>query len=937
MSRERTGSGQLSAEDAGLEVGSRLGRFRIIRHLGRGGMGAVYEAEDTVLERRVAMKVVASLSESGRTRMLSEARALAQIKHANVVQLHDVGVEEDHVYLALELVRGTTLARHLASSTHDWADIVVHFVAAGRGLAEAHGAGLAHGDFKPSNVLVATDGRVLVSDFGLAQSMETETTLSGHGASTQQRQRIVGTPAYMAPELFRGANKAAASDQFAFCVALYEALYGEHPFGGGSWEKVARSIAKGGRRVPPPDAGVPRHLRRAVLRGLSHRPEHRWPSMNALLTRLMSPEASRTVPRSVLALGALAAVGAAGFTLAGETDPCDANPQLLDGTWDDNVRSRVALALVGAAPSDRPQVWDRVESSLDDWSRHWLKAHHDVCVAARDRDGDDTDLDLRMACLKSAGRSFQTLTSVLEQGDQDSAWTAMAGVAGLPSPQDCATAASVALLPHARDAANEELFGDIERGNALARVGRLFDAEAIAKDATERAQTLGSCGNAVSAGLLLGSIQREQGHSSAARERFVATANQASECGRDDLAAKASLQVAETIAQSGVDASAARTWLASARTAAAQVSTTDTEHRRLFDARALVTEARIDTFAQDYEIASGHLNEGLALLPAFSEGDLSARIAAVRAPALELRGQIALRQGNYEQAQQAFGASLDLRETIFGNDNPRTAAATVGLATVSTLAGDTAKAIERLEQALSLIEAGYGPAHPRIAVILNNLAAVEADRNDITAARRYLLRAIDILAAHDSERPGQLITMRVNAATLAAKLGDLDTAVREAEAAARDAEIVVGRQSRPRALALRVLAASQNSNADFAGAARSARQAVAILEARGETVVLHDMRALLAEVLSHHGGNEVEVLALLKPVRAACATEQSPVPTRACARALFFTAVSLPDSTPDDVREQFVGDAKRLLEGDERIDEYRPFHDRVQNWPGPTH
>lgn len=394
-------------------------------------MGAVYEAEDTLLERRVALKVVAALSENGRTRMLCEARALARIKHANVVQLHDVGVAQEQVYLALELVRGKTLAQWLSDDSHDWGEIVVHFAAAGRGLAKAHEAELAHGDFKPSNVLVAIDGRVLVSDFGLAQSMESETTNPASSSSTERRRRIVGTPAYMAPELYRGVTKNAGTDQFAFCVALYEALFGQHPFGGGSWEEVARQVCAANLKSPPRGAAVPRHVRRAVMRGLSQRAERRWPSMAALLDRLTGPP-SRPLWKPAWALGGVAALGITAVTLARDADTCSGDPSMLAGTWDDAVRSRVASAFVGTSAARGKRAWTKAEGAIDDWSDEWLTAHQRVCTASQKGQQTDRELDARMACLKRAHRSLTTLT-----GDLERPATVVSSISKLPSPSAC--------------------------------------------------------------------------------------------------------------------------------------------------------------------------------------------------------------------------------------------------------------------------------------------------------------------------------------------------------------------------------------------------------------------------------------------------------------------------------------------------------------------
>ncbi len=924
--RERTRSGRLVVDAEELDEGAHLGRFRIVRHLGRGGMGAVYEAEDTLLERRVALKVVAALSENGRTRMLSEARALAKIKHANVVQLHDVGVDEERVYLALELVRGTTLTHWLADNDHDWGDVVVHFAAAGRGLAEAHDNGLAHGDFKPSNVLVASDGRVLVSDFGLAQSMESETTNSGSTSSTQKRRRIVGTPAYMAPELYRGATKNAATDQFAFCVALYEALFGRHPFGGGSWEAVARQISAGELQAPPTAGNVPRHVRRAVMRGLSHRAGQRWLSMGMLLDRITGPP-TRAIPRSAWAVGGVAVVGLTTLALARDPNPCVADPSMLGGAWDDEVRVRVAASFVGP---EAERNWTQVETAIDDWSRHWLTAHQTVCRASQDGDQTDAELDARMACLRRANRSLAALTDVLGHSDPDAVFTAMSAVAELPPPTDCTSAG-----PTGPGAPPSEggLLGTIERGQALQRIGRLFDAQALAETALIAADDANDCEASAMASLLLGRVLREQGQAVLAVERFERGVERATSCGRLDLVADTSLAMAETVARRGIDAAAARSWLSRARNAAAASTSGPSERSALFDARTLLTDARIAKFTGDHEAVERHIASALAIVPAEGDGDHAARSTSVRAMLLELRAQTLVMQGRTADAEAAFSHSLEVLTEALGSRNPRLAGSLVGLARVAMMSGDRARATEHLQSALRVLNAGYGPTHPRTALVLNNLAALEAEDGDYEAARAYMLQAIQTLTAAGGQRPEDLITMRVNAATLAGNGGDHESAILEARAALFTAETEVGRDTRIAALALRVLATNQNAAGRFAEAEKAARRAVTILDRTGDTLTLHSMRALLGEVLSSTPGNGEEVVALLAPVRKACEPDDTAMSARACARAAFFTATGLPESTPLARRVALVAEARELVADDGKLSEYQRFHDRLEAWP----
>ncbi|MEZ4448443.1 MAG: serine/threonine-protein kinase [Nannocystaceae bacterium] len=291
---------------------SRIGRFVIIGRLGAGGMGVVYAAYDPELDRKVAIKLIGAAGAAGaaeggaaeggaaeggaRARrsqalLLREARALAKLSHPNIVALHDVGVHAGQVFVAMEFVAGRTLRRWLAEAPRPWPAIVEVFVQAGRGLTAAHEAGLVHRDVKPDNLLVGDDGRVRVADFGVARYRAPDEADGADGASRMLatvagRGARVGTPAYMAPEQHEDEGVGPHSDQFSFCVALYEALHGLRPFVGDTPQALVAAIREGAPSRPPGPARAPGWLDRAVTRGLAARPADRWPSLSALLTAL---------------------------------------------------------------------------------------------------------------------------------------------------------------------------------------------------------------------------------------------------------------------------------------------------------------------------------------------------------------------------------------------------------------------------------------------------------------------------------------------------------------------------------------------------------------------------------------------------------------------------------------------------------------------------
>ncbi len=314
---------------------STIGRYELEACVGVGAMGVVYAAHDPQLDRRVALKLLKASAgdDDARARLLREARALAHMSHPNIVTVFEAGELEGRVYLAMEFVDGVTLDAWCApevGAQPSWRELLGVFVGAGRGLAAAHAAGIVHRDFKPGNVLVGADGAVKVLDFGLATALDGVyggdlLATEDRGARAQEvvasaltrTGAIMGTPAYMSPEQHRGQAATEQSDQFSFCVALYEALYGRRPFICTSYAVLHDAVLAGRVRDPPRGARAPAWVRRAVLRGLALDPADRFPSMTALLVEL--DRGSSTLALRLAAgagvVSTLAGLGYAGYLL----------------------------------------------------------------------------------------------------------------------------------------------------------------------------------------------------------------------------------------------------------------------------------------------------------------------------------------------------------------------------------------------------------------------------------------------------------------------------------------------------------------------------------------------------------------------------------------------------------------------------------------------
>lgn len=301
-------------------------------------MGVVYSAYDQELDRKVALKIIHPERQQDpelRTRILREAQALARVSAPNVIHVYQVGEVDGQLFIAMEFVNGTTLSKWQSDPTHTWQDVLRMYINAGNGLQAAHEAGLVHRDFKPDNVLIGEDGRPRVADFGLArieikqgsgnfmQSLKLA-AISVPGKSNPlmtpltQVGVVMGTPLYMSTEQHMGEPADSRSDQFSFCVALYEALYKQLPFAGDTVELLAFNSISGKILPRPPGSHVPMPVHEALVRGLSPSAQQRFPSMKELLSALtfdpsvdpsINPTERRRVILSMTAFVLLAAVG----------------------------------------------------------------------------------------------------------------------------------------------------------------------------------------------------------------------------------------------------------------------------------------------------------------------------------------------------------------------------------------------------------------------------------------------------------------------------------------------------------------------------------------------------------------------------------------------------------------------------------------------------
>jgi eukaryotic-like serine/threonine-protein kinase len=553
--------------DAALRDGGappRLGPFVLLGRIGEGGMGVVYSAYDSKLERRCAIKLLRAAGESATERLLREARAMAQLEHPNVATIYEVGSHGDCVFLVMELVSGQTLRLWAAMKRRSTRSILSIYDQAGRGLAAAHAIGVVHRDFKPDNAVYGADGRVRVLDFGLALDVASE-----HGAATGlhgSAEKFAGTPAYMPPEQLMGRDVDARSDQFSFCVALYEALVGVRPFAG-SDAALLDAIADQRVRDGPRSRKLPRHVRAALVRGLAHDPAARWPTMDELLAELARDPARKRRRRIAAGLAVALAIGAvAGLEIDRRRGlrACAAEGATIAEAWNDDVRSSVRAAMSAIGTEHAAQTWMRVEPRVDEHARRWAIAREQSCVLASVDRAWSPELAQRASeCFEERREALRARLALLGEPDAIIVENAVASLDELPSPDRCTDEAVLLARPAHPGAEREratELSLGLVRNQALHRAGRDPQGLARARELAAEAKQLGWPPLEAQALTQVGAFAERVGDLHTARAALDEAVTLAMLHGTDEVAFDAALQRVRMGGDTDAELEVARWW-----------------------------------------------------------------------------------------------------------------------------------------------------------------------------------------------------------------------------------------------------------------------------------------------------------------------------------------------------------------------------------------
>ncbi len=717
-------------------LGGTLGRYTIVGQLGQGAMGTVLAAQDLMLNRRVALKLLRAhdADVEARARLVREAQALAAITHPNVVTVYEVGEVEGQWFLAMALVEGGTLLTWQAARPRTWRQIVDAYVQAARGLAAAHRAGLVHRDFKPSNALMGADGVVRVSDFGLVRAVAVEDLPASGGEAAPaslamtRAGTVLGTPAYMAPEQHLGEVADARSDQFSFGCALYEALYGQVPFQGEGYQERAAHCLEGVPLPEPAASKVPGRIRAVVRRALSRNREDRFAGMDDLIAALTRPRLSRRVR---FALGAaLCATVVAGGVLA--TRAANRSCQGLDApflaAWSQEVEGGVRAAFDRTGLSFAKATADRVALTLGGYREKWTSSRVATCQASQRGELSAPRFEARMRCLDRCLDAARTLVGELRAPDAKTVARAATAAERLPAVADCSDDLLAVAAPLPTDPATRaRIFAEERRltqAQAEYDLGRYGAAVALAAEVVTAAQPLAYAPLTARAQQLVGRTAYRVGELERSLTALDAAASTAASAHDDALLAD------------------------------------------VLSNRFYVTGDQ-----------AGKLGEALGM-QRFIELLLqrAGQPRAVRALWLNNLGVINMVAGHLDEARAAHEEALAIREKDFGADHSLVVQSLDGLGNVLNRQGHFDEAERLLRRAMATQERRLGPDHPDVASLAQNLGATLASRGDMEQALGYLQRSYEIQRAASGPQSPDLWIPLSNSAHVLLELGRIRAA-----------------------------------------------------------------------------------------------------------------------------------------------------------------
>jgi eukaryotic-like serine/threonine-protein kinase len=749
--------------------GATVGRYVILDELGAGGMGEVFSAYDPELDRRIALKLVKPVaperSGKARKRLLREAQALAKLSHPNVVTVYDVGTHGERVFIAMEHVQGQTMHQWITQAPGDalnWREGLQLMLQAGRGLAAAHAEGLVHRDFKPSNVMVTSDGQVRVLDFGLARRsggaedsdvgeppsdavVEAPKRLAAQAtrsldwfAPLTEAGMVMGTPGYMAPEQLAGTNVDARSDQFAFCVVLYLVLFGVRPFPGENQAELKAAMSSGTLQEPPWAARVPGGVRQALRRGLEADPAARHPTMSALLAEL---ERAAGGGRRWVRLGVVAGsllLGIASVAMLATTDtrePCRGAQTKLEGVWDEPIQAEVARAFAETEAVFADDAREGVNRALGAYASRWVDVHTSICEATRVRGHQSEALmDLRIGCLDAGLRELGALTTVLADADVEVVEHAIEASRSLSAPDECAT-----LEADAADALQiggpdvESARERIARARAQGLAGKYDQGIAEGRVARSEAERTGHESILAEAALVLAELYERNASFEQALASYEEALHAAAGSGHTRIEVQALIGLQSIRGTHLRDPDSAFRYARHAEAVLRRLGPAPDLQAAiaLYGGTTHLSEGRFEAASEEYQRAI-RLSEGVPT----AEG--------VHLSGLHNLAVAQARQGHWGDAVDTFLRVVNLTESRLGPAHPTVGSHHLGLGVAYGGLEDYERASHHILRALEIYERTLRPHHPELGRAHHNLGMVQSSLGNFSAAHASYLEAVRI-------------------------------------------------------------------------------------------------------------------------------------------------------------------------------------------------
>jgi tetratricopeptide (TPR) repeat protein len=864
---------QPSPSTDAMAPGDRIGRYLVIGKLGAGGMGVVYSAYDPELDRKVAIKLLHdSTSErpgagpgpdmhrargkvmhalfgdeppstgpgaspplgAGQQRLLREAQAAARVNDPAVVTVHDVGQHRGRVFVAMEFVQGRTLSAWSRERDRGWREVIDVMTRAGSGLVAAHAAGLIHRDFKPDNVMLGDDGRVRVMDFGLVRADASEVSDSGELRPTTDALALeltaggttMGTPAYMSPEQHRGKVLDARTDQFSFCIALWEALYGERPFGGGSIASVAAAIMQGNRR-PPTDRDVPRAIHAILVRGLETDPDKRWPSMRELVDALRR-DPLRLRRRAVAGIAVLAVVGGGlAFQRAQHASAvagCRTDAQAIASVWNDETRRDLTKHIVDTRVTYAATSSETIARRLDEHAAQWSSLLEAVCVASVDGDTLAYPADAR-ACLDERRGDLEGAITALGSVDATSVRGAVAIATSLVSPDECVDASAAALraIQHG-DRSSDSLAAARGTIRAARRESMLRRFDAAANTLAPLLDETSAPIVVAWAKLALGEVEERRGDYAKAQTLLVDAAFEAEAAGDEASVVQAASALVWVIGYRRGKPADAEYWIRWGRVLADRLGVAES----LPGAVLLERLGMVEASRQAYDDALAHLQHALDI----KRAELGPDHPEV-ALALNSLGNVQIQREGPAAAQPIWEEALGILERALGDTHPDLGVVLANLAQVQYRLGDIDASRRLLERAIAIQRAELGANHPEVAKQLVNLGMILQTKGDYAASKRVLLEAKAALLATHGPAHRSLGALAQQLGKVEIASGNLDAGIAILEEGLAILEQVLGPTDVDIAVGLSALGGAHEKRGDLELAQRYYERALVICREHG--------------------------------------------------------------------------------------------------------